>query len=74
MQMRSLLKEGVRCCLTPRQRQVVELYYYECLTMTEIARRLGLNPSTVSRHLKSARGRLLHFARQIELVERIHHS
>ncbi len=72
--MRSLLREGMRSCLTPRQRQMVELYYYDRLTMTEIAHRLALNPSTVSRHLKAARGRLLHFSRQMRQLEQIQRS
>lgn len=73
-QMRCLLREGVSRCLTPRQRQVVELYYYKQLTMTQIAEQLGVNPSTVSRHLKAARGRLMQFTSQIKLLERIMRS
>ena len=71
LQMRCLLREGVSRCLTPRQRQVVELYYYKQLNMTEIAGQLGVNPSTVSRHLKAARGRLKQFTGQMQLLERI---
>ncbi len=44
--------------LTPRQRQLVGLYYSQQLTMTEIGRRQGLAVSTVSRTLKRARARL----------------
>lgn len=44
--------------LTPRQRQVLALYYDEELNMTEIGARLGVNRSTVSRTLHRAKDRL----------------
>ena len=44
--------------LTERQRQVLELYYDRGLTMGQIAVRLHLNRSTISRTLRRARERL----------------
>ncbi|MBP8640557.1 MAG: sigma-70 family RNA polymerase sigma factor [Oscillospiraceae bacterium] len=44
--------------LTDRQRELINLYYIEQMSMTEIAQNLGLSPSTVSRTLKRGRGRL----------------
>lgn len=44
--------------LTERQRELIDLYYLEQMRMTEIAQRLELSPSTVSRTLKRGRGRL----------------
>lgn len=44
--------------LTPRQRQLLELYYDQGLTIPQIAGELGLNRSTVSRTLSRARARL----------------
>ncbi len=41
--------------LTPRQRQMVRLRYGEKLSVTDIALRLGVNKSTVSRCLRRAR-------------------
>lgn len=46
--------------LTPRQREMLHLYYYEQLNMVQIAARLGVNKSTVSRTLCRARLRLHH--------------
>ena len=46
--------------LTPRQREMLHLYYYEQLKMVQIAARLGVNKSTVSRTLCRARRRLHH--------------
>lgn len=46
--------------LTPRQREMLHLYYYEQLNMVQIAARLGVNKSTVSRTLYRARRRLHH--------------
>jgi len=44
--------------LTPRQKQLVEMYYIRQLRMSDIADELGLDLSTVSRTLKRARARL----------------
>ena len=44
--------------LTPRQREILGLYYDEGLTMSQIGERLGLNRSTVCRTIHRARERL----------------
>lgn len=44
--------------LTPRQNQMLELYFDRRMNMVEIARELGVNPSTVSRTLRRAKSRL----------------
>ena len=44
--------------LTPRQMQLVRMYYIEQRTMRDIAAILKINPSTVSRTLKSSREKL----------------
>ena len=44
--------------LTPRQRQTLELYFDQGMTIPQIARELGVNRSTVSRTLRRARDRL----------------
>ncbi len=44
--------------LTQRQRQCVQLYFYEKLTEEETGRRLGVSKSTVCRHLQKAKRRL----------------
>lgn len=44
--------------LTPRQREVLTLYYDGQMSVTAIAQRLGVNASTVSRTLKRAQERL----------------
>ena len=54
------LKLAIKNELTPRQTQMLMLYYFEGLTMDAIASRLGVNKSTVSRQLATARKRLKH--------------
>ena len=49
--------------LTERQREMVGLYYDQGMTMPQIAERLGVNRSTVSRTLRRARDRLHRFLR-----------
>ena len=44
--------------LSPCQKQVVEGIYYEKLSQSELARRMGVNRSTVCRTLRRARDRL----------------
>ena len=44
--------------LTPRQRQMLALYYDQGMTIPRIAEELGVNRSTVSRTLRRARERL----------------
>ena len=44
--------------LTPRQREILALHYDRGLKMAEIAKRLGVNPSTISRTIKRAKARL----------------
>ena len=58
----SRLKRNLACALreevTEVERTAMELYYGQRLTMTEIARRLGVVPSTVSRNLKRGEAKL----------------
>ena len=49
--------------LTERQREMVGLYYDQGMTMPQIAERLGVSRSTVSRTLRRARARLYRFLR-----------
>lgn len=44
--------------LTVRQRELLRLYYEEAQSVTQIAGRLGVNKSTVSRTLSRAQRRL----------------
>lgn len=44
--------------LTPRQRQMLALYYNRGMNIPRIAEELGVNRSTVSRTLRRARDRL----------------
>ena len=44
--------------LTPRQRQMLELYFEQGMNMPQIAAALGVSTSTVSRTLHRARERL----------------
>ena len=53
-----LLGMALREDLTPRQAQMVRLYYLEQHTMGDIAGSLGVNISTVSRTLAAARKKL----------------
>ena len=44
--------------LTPRQQQVLTLYYDQGMNMPQIAQTLGVNCSTVSRTIRRAKQRL----------------
>ena len=52
------LRKAISDELTPRQRQMMEMYYFQKLNIPTIANELGLNRSTVSRTLKRGRNRI----------------
>ncbi len=45
------IKELISIRLTTRQRQIIEMYFYENKTQQEIAETLGINQQVVSKHL-----------------------
>ncbi|MBQ8824332.1 MAG: sigma-70 family RNA polymerase sigma factor [Ruminococcus sp.] len=49
----------IQNALTTRQREVIVLYYYEKMKLPDIAQRLGITVSTVSRTKKRACQRLM---------------
>ena len=49
--------------LSPRQQQVLQMYYDQEMTIPAIARLLEVQPSTVSRTMKRARQRLYNYLR-----------
>lgn len=51
-----LLQEAMDRELTPRQRQCVELCVLRGLSQVEVGKLLGVNKSTICRHLKKAKG------------------
>ena len=56
--LRRSLRQAREQELTPRQRQMLELYFEQGMTIPQIAAELGVNPSTVSRTLRRAKDRL----------------
>ena len=52
------LREAIEIELTPRQREVIRLRWFERKRVCEIAEELSLDPSTVSRTAKRAEKRL----------------
>lgn len=44
--------------LTPRQQQMIHMYYIDQMLMRDIAKKLGVNVSTVSRTIARGRARL----------------
>ncbi len=56
--MRAALSVAISRELTPRQRECVELYFTERMTMEEIGGKLGIGKSTVYKHLKTAKARI----------------
>ena len=55
---RSKLAKALAEEVTPRQREVLALYYQGQLTLDQIGRRLGISTSTVSRTLRRGEKRL----------------
>lgn len=56
--LKALLDEAMTATLTNKQRSVVTMFYFENMSVTQIAYVLKLNKSTVSRHLSKAKEKL----------------
>ncbi|MBQ3692290.1 MAG: sigma-70 family RNA polymerase sigma factor [Clostridia bacterium] len=56
--MRDMLSHAMRYTLTEKQKNCLSMYYFDKMTMKEIAATLGVNQSTVSRHVRAARVKL----------------
>jgi len=56
-------------CLTPKQRQVIEMTLYEGLEQAQIAERMKSSIPTVAIHLKRAKGRLEEFGKARKILE-----
>ena len=56
--LRQCVRKAVQLELTEPQRRCVELCYFQRMKLSEAAEVLGVNKSTVSRHLKRARDKL----------------
>lgn len=52
------LHKAMESELTDRQRDIVRSFYFEGKSVTDIAASMGVNKSTVSRHLKRSREKL----------------
>ncbi len=50
--MKNALQQAMREELSPKQQRTVECFYFDRMTVTEIAEEYGINKSTVSRQLK----------------------
>lgn len=59
--LRRNLRRAMKRELTPRQQEIMALYFFENRTMSEISELLGINKSTVSRCLHRGQARLRHF-------------
>ena len=55
------LRRAMKRELTPRQQEIMALYFFENRPMTEIAAMLGINKSRVSPCLRRGQGRVRHF-------------
>lgn len=58
LRMRGTLKRAMEGELTERQRDCIQLRYFEQKSVQEVAEAMGITPPTVSKHLKKARARL----------------
>lgn len=56
--MKALMQKAMSFYLTPRQQQCVTKYYFEQKTVIQIGKELGVDKSTVSRHLQAAMKKL----------------
>ena len=55
---KDLLLDAIETVLTEKQKKYVKMHYFMDKPMKEIAKELGVNPSTVTRTIQSAKKRL----------------
>ncbi|MBW7572786.1 sigma-70 family RNA polymerase sigma factor [Caproiciproducens faecalis] len=58
LRIRGTLRRAMEGELTERQRDCLQLRYFEQKSVQEVAEIIGVTPPTVSKHLKKARERL----------------
>lgn len=61
--MKKIISAAMTDELTDRQRFCIEEYYLGGKKMKDIAKQLGVTPSTVTRHIKLGKQKLKHIAR-----------
>lgn len=56
-----LVEKLIHKYLTPRQREIVQLYFFQQMTVYEISEQLGISVPSVSQHLfgKSRNGKII---------------
>lgn len=55
---RAALKVAIRQELTARQRECVEMYFMQGMTMDRIGEKLGIGKSTVYKHIETAKAHI----------------
>lgn len=70
----SLLHDFYGQLLTKRQREVMELYHEENLTLSEIAQEISISRQGVHDALKNAEKALLNYEKKLRLVEKFQES
>lgn len=63
LKMKKIMKRAITYELTPKQRYCLCEHFLKGRSMKSIARELGLNPSTVTRHIQNALSRLQRVAK-----------
>ena len=56
--------------LTDRQQEIIKAYYYQDLSLAEIANNLEISRQAVYDHLSRAKGQLIDYEEKLELVSR----
>ncbi len=65
------VRAAMKRCLTPRERQLVELHYFQGLSRLETARRARITRQTVSRSLHRAIIKLRRAAEKAEINDKV---
>ncbi|MGN1131987.1 MAG: sigma-70 family RNA polymerase sigma factor [Ruminococcus sp.] len=55
---KDMLLNAIETILTEKQKKCVKMHYFMDMPMNQIAKELGVNPSTVTRTIQSAKKRL----------------
>ena len=70
----ALLMDFYSALLTPRQKQITEMYYQDDMSLSEISEELGITRQGVHEALRKAEGQLIETEKKLGLVERFDSS
>lgn len=69
--LKQLLALAIEEELTFKQKEILKMYYYEKISMPQIAQKYSLNKSTICRHIKNAKRKIKSVMKYVMMLKNI---